>query len=102
MLLVEADVPRQGSLRPGLFVRAQIVVAEKEPGLSMPAEALLTFAGLEKVVLVQNGQALEQVVTTGRRGPGWVEIVSGLSGGQEVVLSPAGLRTGQAVTTTRN
>jgi multidrug efflux pump subunit AcrA (membrane-fusion protein) len=36
-------------------------------------------------------------VTTGRRGADWVEIVSGLSAGEVVVLEPAGLRTGQPV-----
>ncbi len=98
MLLVEADVPAQGSLRPGLFARAQIVVSAGEPALSVPAGSLITFAGLEKVVLVVDGKALEKTVVTGRRGADWVEIVSGLSAGQPVVLDPAGLRTGQSVT----
>ena len=52
----------------------------------------------EKVVLVENGKALEKTVVTGRRGENWVEIVSGLNAGQTVVLDPAGLRTGQPVT----
>ena len=96
-LRVEADVPRQGSLRPGLFARAEIVVAEHEEALTVPAEAIIAFAGIEKVVAVQEGKALERVVVTGRRGPGWVEIVSGLAGEQPVVLNPHGLRTGQRV-----
>jgi multidrug efflux pump subunit AcrA (membrane-fusion protein) len=36
-------------------------------------------------------------VTTGRRGDGWIEIVSGVKAGDTVALEPAGLRTGQAV-----
>lgn len=99
MLVVEADVPNPGSLRVGLFVRAQIVVGEREAGLSVPDRALITFAGIEKVVGIQDGRALEKNVVTGRRGPGWVEIVSGLSLGELVVLDPAGLRSGQPVTT---
>lgn len=98
MLLVEADVPAQGSLRPGLFVRAEIVVDPDDPGLSIPSEALLVFAGVEKVVTVESGKALEKTVTTGRRGPGWVEILSGLSPGETVVMNPTGLRTGQPLT----
>lgn len=98
MLLVEADVPAQGTLRPGLFARAEIVVNPDEPGLSIPAEALVVFAGVEKVVTVESGKALEKAVTTGRRGPGWVEILSGLSPGETVVLNPTGLRTGQPLT----
>lgn len=81
-LRVEADVPRQGSLRPGLFARAQIVVAEADSALTVPEKAVITFAGLEKVVVVEDGRAVEKVVSTGHRGPDWVEIVSGLSAGE--------------------
>ncbi len=95
MLTVEADVPNPGTLRAGLFVRAQIVVDESESGLAVPERALLNFAGIEKVVGIQDGRAAEKIVVTGRRGPGWVEIVSGLSPGELVVLDPTGLRTGQ-------
>jgi RND family efflux transporter MFP subunit len=99
MLLVEADVPNGDNLPPGLFARAEIIVQEKEPGLAVPVQALLTFAGIEKVIVVSDGKALEKVVTTGRRGPDWVEILSGLSADEMVVLEPIGLRTGQPVST---
>jgi multidrug efflux pump subunit AcrA (membrane-fusion protein) len=98
MLFVEADVPAQGSLRPGLFARAELVISESEPGLAVPVEAVTTFAGLEKVLVEQNGKAVEKLVTTGRRGSNWVEIVSGLTPGDSVMLNPAGLRTGSPVT----
>jgi RND family efflux transporter MFP subunit len=94
MLLVEADVPAQGVLRGGMFARAQIIVDERESGLSIPASAVITFAGLEKVVAYQDDKALEKTVTTGRRGAGWVEIVNGLRVGELVVVEPHGLRTG--------
>lgn len=97
MLVVEADVPRVGLLRPGLFARAQIIVSDRDEGLAVPQRAVLTFAGLEKVVVVRNGIVVETPITTGRRGPDWVEVVSGLEPGAVVVLDPVGLRTGQAV-----
>jgi RND family efflux transporter MFP subunit len=97
MLLVEADVASQGSLRPGLFARAQIIVNEEEQGITVPSSAILTFAGLEKVVVVRDGKALEKSVMTGRRGADWTEIVSGLEAGEQVVLNAQGLRTGQPV-----
>jgi RND family efflux transporter MFP subunit len=98
MLPVEADVPNPGSLRAGLFARAQIVTHPREESLSIPAQALLTFAGIEKVVVRQDGKAAERTVTTGRRGTDWVEITSGLKAGEAVVLDPAGIRTGQPLT----
>jgi RND family efflux transporter MFP subunit len=97
MLLVEADIRNDGSLRPGLFSRAQIVTMNDDPGLAVPPNALITFAGLEKVVTIQDGKAFEKVVTTGRRGGDWVEISSGLKAGEMVVVEPGNLRTGQPV-----
>ena len=97
MLLVEADVPSRGSLRPGLFARANIIIDERQESLSVPADALITFAGIEKVVVVQEGKAVEKVVVTGRRGPDWAEIISGISAGEQIILNPGGLRTGQPV-----
>jgi RND family efflux transporter MFP subunit len=95
MLPVEADVPNQGNLRAGLFARAQIVITQRDDVISVPAAALITFAGLEKVVLIRDGKAAEKTVTTGRREGNWVEIVSGLNAEESVVLDPAGIRTGQ-------
>lgn len=98
VLVAEADVPNpDGALRAGAFARAAVVVSTNTPGLTVPAEALVVFAGLEKVVLVREGRALERTVTTGRRGPGWVEIVAGLEPDTPVVLAPGNLQTGQPV-----
>lgn len=98
MLQVEADVPNPGTLRAGLFARAQIIVNKSDEALSIPSNALTTFAGIEKVVLLQDGKAVEKTVTTGRRGADWIEITSGLKAGETVVLDPAGIRTGQPLT----
>jgi len=97
MLLVEADVPNPGTLRPGLFASASIIVKDREEVLTIPTNAVVTFAGIEKVVVIQDGKALEKDVTTGRRRGDRVEILSGLGLGESVVLDPAGLRTGQPV-----
>ena len=97
MLLAEADVRNDGSLRPGLFARAQIVTRDNDEGLCVPMTSLIVFAGLEKVVTIQDGKALEKTVTTGRRGAGWVEIVAGLKAGEAVVVEPGNLRTGEVV-----
>ncbi len=97
MLLVEADVPNPGGLRAGFFAQAQVIVNAREEVTSVPANALITFAGLEKVVVAMDGKAGEKTVTTGRREGNWVEIISGLNSGETVVLNPAGIRTGQTL-----
>lgn len=98
MFTVEADVPNNGSLRPGTFVRAEIVVAEQEPTLAVPTAALLTFAGIEKIFLVKDGKAVEKNISTGRRASGFIEIAVGLKPGDKVVLNPGSLQNGQPVT----
>jgi RND family efflux transporter MFP subunit len=100
MLLVEADVPAQPSLRPGLFVRSDIVVSENEPAIAVPTNSVVVFAGIEKVITVDDSKARERVITTGRRGGGWVEVLTGLKAGEAVVLNPGNLRTGQPLKVT--
>jgi RND family efflux transporter MFP subunit len=101
MLVVESDIPNDGALRPGLFVRANIIVTDRDRGLAVPSTAVIAFAGLEKVVLANDGKAEERTVTTHRTGPGWTEITTGLKEGEVVVLEPGGLRTGQSIVIAR-
>jgi RND family efflux transporter MFP subunit len=96
MLVIEADVPARGALRPGLFARAEVITGSDDQ-LAVPQDALVTFAGVQKVVAVESGKAVEKTVSTGRSGPGWIEVTAGLKTGELVVLNPAGLRTGQPV-----
>ncbi len=97
-LLVEAEVPnRDGSLRPGSFARAEIVVQAADPAILVPASAIVSFAGIEKVIGVEDGKAVEKRVKTGRRSGDRVEIVEGIRSGEEVVLEPGNLVTGEAV-----
>jgi len=97
VLAVEADVRNNGRLRPGAFVKAEIVTNQSNTAVTVPANAIVTFAGIEKVLMVENGQAVEKTVTTGRRGPDWVEIKAGVNVGQTVVVDPGSLQSGQAV-----
>ena len=97
-LVVEADVPSLGRLRPGAFARADIVTVAEVPALTVAPKALISFAGIEKVFTVEDGLAVERRVTTGDRGPDWVEILSGVQAGQTIVVSPGSLQTGQKVT----
>jgi len=97
-LVVEAEIPNPaGALRPGAFVKAEIDCDAGGPALVVPASAVVVFAGIEKVVGVKNGKAVERPVVTGRRSGDVVEIVSGLGDGDLVVAKPGNLATGAAV-----
>lgn len=99
-LPVEADIPVHPALRPGLFARAELVLTRDQAGIAVPINGVLTFAGIEKVVVESGGKALEKVVTTGRRGPDWIEILAGLQPGDRIVSNPAGLKTGNPLVVT--
>jgi RND family efflux transporter MFP subunit len=97
VLAVEADVRNNGRLRPGAFVRAEIVTDQTSTAVTVPPGAVVTFAGIDKVILIENGKAVEKTITTGRRGPDWIEIKAGVNVGQSVILDPGNLQAGQPV-----
>lgn len=98
-LLIEAEVPNASNrLRPGSFAKAEVVVQTDDRVVTVPMTALITFAGVEKVLTVKDGKSEEVRVTTGRRLGDRIEIVTGLKAGQPVVDSPGNLTGGQAVT----
>jgi RND family efflux transporter MFP subunit len=97
-LMVEAEIPNpDGSLRPGGFARAEIVVQAGDTAVLIPASAIVTFAGIEKVVGVEGGKAIEHKVRTGRHAGDRVEIVDGVKAGDSVVVQPGNLVTGEPV-----
>lgn len=97
ILMVEADVRNNGKLRPGSFAHAEIVTNDAKMAVTVPNNAIVTFAGIEKVLVVQNGKALEKPITTGRRNSEFTEIVAGVNVGEKVILEPGNLQTGQDV-----
>ncbi|MEP6637586.1 MAG: efflux RND transporter periplasmic adaptor subunit, partial [Acidobacteriota bacterium] len=97
MLVVEADVRNSGKLRPGAFAHAEIVTNDAKMAVTVPSKSIVTFAGIEKVIIVQNGKAMEKPVTTGRRSGEWTEIVAGVNVGDQVIVDPGNLQSGQAV-----
>jgi RND family efflux transporter MFP subunit len=97
VLIVEAEIANPGGLRPGGFARAEIVTDSGQMAVTVPANAVVTFAGIEKVVTVEGGKAKEKPVTTGRRADTWTEVLSGINVGDSVILDPGNLQSGQAV-----
>jgi RND family efflux transporter MFP subunit len=97
MLMVEADVQNDGSLRPGSFAKAEIVTNDAKMAVTVPNNSIVTFAGIEKVIVVQNGKALEKPITTGRKSGDWTEILAGVNVGEQVVVDPGNLQSGMSV-----
>ena len=95
-LIVEAEVDNQhGRLRPGSFAKAELQTSSSQSVVTIPASALLTFAGIQKVFLNKDGKAIERTVVVGRKETDWVEITEGLKAGEMIVDAPGNLIGGQ-------
>ncbi|HUS36361.1 MAG TPA: efflux RND transporter periplasmic adaptor subunit [Verrucomicrobiae bacterium] len=97
MLQIEADVANDGRLRPGSFVRSE-VVTDTVKAIVLPRNAIVTFAGVEKVFVFGSGKAVERRVTTGPERGKEIEVTRGVKGGEIVILEPGAMRDGQPVT----
>ena len=98
-LTVEAEIEnRQGRLRPGSFATAEIMIDAEQTAVLIPSSAIVTFAGIEKVIGVKEGRAVERRIRTGRRTVNRVEILEGLAPGELIVAEPGNLSGGQPVT----
>lgn len=100
-LLVETEVPNpENTLRPGAFARAEIVASASQKGLMVPAAAVVSFAGIDRVFTVKDGKAAEKRIKTGRRTDAGIEILEGISVGDSVVVNPGNMTDGESVTVT--
>jgi RND family efflux transporter MFP subunit len=95
--LVKLDLPTSPDLRAGQFGRAAVPVGEAK-SIRIPASALVKRGQMEIVFVNDSGKAQLRLIRTGKIFSDGVEILSGLSEGDAVILSnPAALIDGQAV-----
>jgi RND family efflux transporter MFP subunit len=95
-LIVEAEVDNQhGRLRPGAFAKAELQTSSSQSVVTIPVSALVTFAGIQKVFLNQDGKAIERTVVVGRKEADWVEITEGLKAGEVIIDAPGNMVAGQ-------
>ncbi len=95
--LVKLDLPSAPDLRAGQFGRVEIPVSETNV-LRAPASAVIERGQMELVFVVTNNHAQLRLVKTGRRFGDEIELLSGVSAGEEVVTDGAALLVdGQAV-----
>jgi membrane fusion protein, multidrug efflux system len=82
------------SLKPGMFTRVNIVYDSRAAAVLVPRSALMEDEDQDALFIVdEENRAQRVVVETGYRSDGDVEIVSGLVGGEDlVIIGQAGLR----------
>lgn len=100
-LVVEGEIPNEGgSLRAGAFIEATITVDPNARGIAVPLSAVISFAGVDRLFIVNNNALEDRLVKVGRRltNPDRLEILSGMKPGERYVVDPSDrFVTGQKV-----
>jgi membrane fusion protein (multidrug efflux system) len=76
-----------GKLKPGMFARVRLILAERENALVVPEEAIVPQGNKVTVWKVVDGKAVNAEVKTGMRRDAKVEILQGLQLGDTVVTA---------------
>jgi multidrug efflux pump subunit AcrA (membrane-fusion protein) len=101
--MVEAQVDNsQGRLLPGLFARAVLTTSKTDAVLRAPANAVVSFYGVQKVYAIEKDRVSERVVKLGDRTGDRIEISEGLAPGVWIATTElAKLRQGSRVSVKR-
>lgn len=78
-------VLKKGIIKPGAFVK--VFLAQSRQGIMVPSNAIIPDALSNQLVLVKNNKASFVNVETGMRNANKVEITSGISPGDSVIVS---------------
>ncbi|MGK2871959.1 MAG: efflux RND transporter periplasmic adaptor subunit [Alphaproteobacteria bacterium] len=90
---VIVDVRNPGLWEPGASVSGKVQVARRANAVSIPEISVVLRPAGTVVYIVEDGVAKQQMVQTGLRLEGQVEILSGLAAGQVVAMDGAGFLT---------
>jgi membrane fusion protein, multidrug efflux system len=74
-------------LRPGMFVKADILVNKKDSVIVIPKEIILSRQRGKTVFVVDRGVAMERIISTGLENNSEVEVLSGLAKEERLVTS---------------
>ncbi|HSJ00981.1 MAG: efflux RND transporter periplasmic adaptor subunit [Verrucomicrobium sp.] len=87
-LIIEAEVPNEdGQLKPGMFAEGRMVLPE-EPGVAVPLNALRVDGQTRKLFVVSEDRIMERLVEVGETKGDLVEIRTGVTKGEKVVVAP--------------
>ena len=97
---IEVQIPNPNrQLKPGSFAKAAVQIGRHDGSMTVPLEAIVSVAGINKLYLMEDGKAREVHVTLGKQTNEWVEILEPpLTEAATVITSGYGLlSTGSVV-----
>lgn len=87
-LTVEAEIENSsGVLKPGQFATVRILQPRPTSAVLIPARAVLSEAGVNRVFVVKDGHAEQRVVQTGQSEGDLIQIKTGVANGEQVATS---------------
>jgi membrane fusion protein, multidrug efflux system len=90
----------EGGFRGGGTVNALVVTGARDSAIMVPEQSVVLRPAGKVVYIVSDGKAAQAVVQTGIKKDGFVEIVSGLKGGETIAVDGAGFLTNGAAVAT--
>jgi RND family efflux transporter MFP subunit len=85
---IEGEVPNSdGRLKPGTFARVEITTDHVDRAVTIPAGAVQSRYGTNRVFLVQNGALVGREIVLGDRLADRVEVSQGLEAGTAIVAT---------------
>ena len=75
------------ALRPGMFIKADVVVEQRMDIITIPRELVLTRQNRKVVFIEEEGRAQQRYIETGLEDDTHVEVLEGLSEGERVITS---------------
>jgi RND family efflux transporter MFP subunit len=87
-LTVEAEIQnRDNALKPGQFATVRILQERAEPAVLIPARAVVSDAGVNRVYVIKDGHAEQRLVQTGQTEGDLIEIKTGIAADEQVATS---------------
>ena len=83
--LVTIDNP-DWTLRPGMFVKTEIIVAREDSALVIPKDVILSKQRGKTVFVVNKGAAEERLIEIGLENPRQVQVIRGLEANERLVI----------------
>lgn len=90
------EVKNPGGWKPGASVNGTVIIEEHEQAVVVPEVSVVLRPVGKVVYVIDNGKAVQHIVTTGITQNGQVEILQGIKAGETVAMDGAGFLTDKA------
>lgn len=77
----------KGALKPGNFAKVEVITGTNSKAIMLPSDAVVPVINGQKVFITKSGKVEDRLVTTGAREGIMIEITSGVSANDTIIVS---------------